>query len=87
MAKEQVRPISYSAEEVVMILQRAKELGVVELKLQGFESAFEPQRHVRTEAAPLNEKSHECKACGKDGLESWMKFCRECYRTFKGNGR
>lgn len=75
----------FSAREVVEILERARELGVSQLKLDGFEAAFDPSLGLKNGPAPRKVTRQEfCTDCdsemipGKNGL-----YCKPCYIRWK----
>lgn len=80
-----------------MILQKAKALGVVSLKLQGFEAAFDvqdaPMEQVEEEQeAPRRSEVREthggCNKCGSGLIEGkFGPYCHSCYvRRKEKNG-
>lgn len=95
--KQPARPY-YTAKEIIEILEKARDLGVRELKIEGFEASWEPTKstlstarpqQTRSGVAPVPQRPKElCKEHGiemKDG--NWGPYCVECYKARKNNGR
>jgi hypothetical protein len=66
--KNETRPV-YTAREVIEILERARELGVTFMRLEGFEASWEPQTTpARAEASAAREREANglgrCDGCG-----------------------
>lgn len=87
----------YSAREVIEILQKAKELGVLTLRLDGFEADFEPWQleaplgrgsEPRSEERPWQSVSPVCDDCGNEKIRGrrgdW--YCRPCWAAKKRDG-
>lgn len=79
----------YTASEVVEILIKAKELGVVTMKLQGFEAAFDVQDPPKVVSSTLlnslpNKKSNACETCGRIKVQGrFGLYCHACWLAEK----
>lgn len=80
MKDRQTAPLMrpYTASEVVEILKEAKRLGVISLKLAGFEAGFNVQG---SRAAHEHDDVPRCIQCKAEVSEDWMKWCSNCYRN------
>lgn len=89
---------AYSAREVVEILEKAKALGVISIKLSGFEAEWEiprdtetaPEREPEAPAKrplPTEPTSDPCDVCGEEKIEGQFGlYCRKCYLRRKEEG-
>lgn len=86
----------FSAREVVEILQKAKELGIQRLRLDGFEADFEPWQvetqsdrgsEPRSDSRPYGLES--CNECGHEKIRGprGNYYCRPCWIKRKRGGR
>ncbi len=85
----------FTAKEVVEILQKARELGCVSLKLAGFEASFDPQigANVRAWVPPAKEPDRiqestfgHCEDCEAPKVESRFggkPYCWDCWMQNK----
>lgn len=76
--KNETKPKAiYTAREVVEILNRAKQLGVTSLKLDGFEASFLPQLEAPKPTFSNNKYCGHCNSemvPGRNGL-----YCKSCF--------
>lgn len=83
----------FSSKDVIDLLVKAKELGVTELRLGGFETTFYPQEEAPTDAPgpadrPRGRRQREERApaceCGAPrtlGQFGYLPLCEDCFRS------
>jgi uncharacterized paraquat-inducible protein A len=80
----------YSAREVIEILEKAKELGVISITLPGFEATWHPQSDaLQQEAVETHcelpqdfreEATGECPRCNSElTVGRWGPYCHPCF--------
>jgi hypothetical protein len=72
----------YSPKEVVELIAKAKELGVTEFKVAGFEVSFKPQgfaNEARRDQKPQRGKKCACGNWLKKGDFGYFKQCDTCF--------
>lgn len=69
---------TYSSREVIEILERARELGVISIKLEGFEAEFDLRKKITYEE--LQDGNQLCDVCGSEKQSGeYGYYCRPCY--------
>lgn len=80
--------VAFTKQEASEILQLAREIGCVRLKLPGFEADFAPQGNNEIRENSNRARLPNCEDCGEEKiLGTYGIYCRPCYIEKKENNK